>query len=126
MPLTGFQVVDQTPNIDDSVLIVANDRKGRVVAFVEREALDDYGSKYFGRPCLSYQQRMFRLRSDNNLAAVAKTISEKYERGETSLLHRYGSTLPRVDIDLADLERGPRLEVAPLIVLDGAGFQGAR
>jgi hypothetical protein len=68
---------------------------------------------------------MFLMRSDNNLAAVAKTISEKYERGETSLLHRYGSTLPRVDIDLVDLERSPRLEVAPLIVLDGAGFQAA-
>jgi hypothetical protein len=46
MPLTGFQVVDQTPNIDDSVLIVANDGKQWVVAFVEREALDDYCSKY--------------------------------------------------------------------------------
>jgi hypothetical protein len=27
---------------------------------------------------------------------------------------------------LSDLEGGPRLEVAPLIVLEGAGFQGVR
>jgi hypothetical protein len=31
-----------------------------------------------------------------------------------------------VDIELADLEHGTRLEVAPLLVFDGAGFQGVR
>jgi hypothetical protein len=124
MALTEFMVVEQQPDVDGSVVVVANDGKQRVVAFVGREALDDYSSKYLGRQCLNYQQRIFLLRSENNLAVVAKTISDKYERGETSPYHRYGSTLPRVDISLADLERGPRLEVAPLIVLDGAGFKG--
>jgi Helix-turn-helix domain len=122
--LTDFQVVEQQPDIDGSVLIAANDGRQRVVAFVNRAALDDYGSKYFGRPHLSAEQRIFLLRSPNNLAAVAKTISAKYARGETTLYHGYGSTLPRVDIDLYDLELGPRLEVAPLLVFDGAGFKG--
>jgi hypothetical protein len=124
MSLTDFQVIEQRPDIDGCVVISANDGKRRVVAFVEREGLEDYGGKYLGRPRMSHQQRIFLLRSPNNLAAVSKTISEKYERGETSLHHAYGSTLPRVDIGLSDLERGPRLEVAPLIVFDGAGFKG--
>ena len=124
MTLTGFEVVEQRPDIDGCVVIAANDGKQRVVAFVAREGLEDYGGKYFGRPRMSYEQRLFLLRSPNNLAALAKTISEKYQRGKTSLYHAYGSTLPRVDIELADLERGPRLEVAPLMVFDGAGFKG--
>jgi hypothetical protein len=95
----------------------------RVVAFVGREGLEDYGGKYFGRPHLSYEQRLFLLRSPNNLASLAQTTSEKYDRGETSLRHAFGSTLKRLDIGLADLERGPRLEVGPLMVFDGAGFQ---
>jgi hypothetical protein len=124
MPLTEFEVVEQRPDVDGCVVITAKDGKQRVVAFVGREGLEDYGGKYFGRPRMSYEQRLFLLRSPNNLAALAKTFSEKYERGETSLHHAYGSMLPRVDIELADLERGPRLEVAPLIVFDGAGFKG--
>jgi hypothetical protein len=124
MALMGFEVVEQRPNIDGCVVIASYDGEQRVVAFIEREGLEDYGGKYLGRPHMSYEQRIFLLRSPNNLAAVAKTIAEKYERGETSLHHGYGSTLPRVDIGLADLERGPRLEAAPLIVFDGAGFKG--
>lgn len=124
MPLTEFEVVQGQEHIDDCVVIAAKDGKNRVVAFVGREGLDDYGSKYFRRPQLSYEQRVFLLGSPNNLAALAQTISAKYARGETSLHHGFGSTLTRVDIELADLERGPRLEVAPLIVFDGAGFKG--
>jgi hypothetical protein len=55
---------------------------------------------------------------------LAQTISAKYERHETTLHHGFGSTLKRIDVELADLERGTRLEVAPLIVFDGAGFKG--
>jgi hypothetical protein len=67
---------------------------------------------------------VFLLRSPNKLAALAQVISAKYPRGETSLHEGYGSTLPRVDIDIGDLESGARLEVGPLIVFDGAGFKG--
>jgi hypothetical protein len=126
MPLTDFEVLDRQEHVDDCVVIAANDGKQRVVAFVGRAALEDYGGRYFGRPRLTYPQRMFLLRSENNLAALAQIISSKYERHEVTLHHQFGSTLKRVDIDLADLERGPRLEVAPLIVFDGAGFKGVR
>ena len=124
MSLTEFVVVRRDEHFDDCVVIAAKDGKDRVVAFVGREALEDYGEKYFGRPRLSYQQRVFLLRSDNNLAALADIISEKYARGAMSLHHGFGSTLRRVDVELADLERGHRLEVAPLIVFDGAGYKG--
>jgi hypothetical protein len=124
MPLTEFEVVDRQEHVDDSVVIAAKDGKDRVVAFVGREGLEDYGGKYFGRPHLSYEQHLFLLRSPNNLASLTQTISEKYDRGETSLHHAFGSTLKRLDIGLADLERGPRLEVGPLMVFDGAGFRG--
>jgi hypothetical protein len=126
MPLTDFEVVDRQEHVDDCVVIAANDGKQRLVAFVGRAALEDYGGRYFGRPRLTYPQRMFLLRSENNLAALAQIISSKYERHEVILHHQFGSTLKRVDIDLADLERGPRLEAAPLIVFDGAGFKGIR
>jgi hypothetical protein len=125
MPLSEFEVVHRDEHVDDCVVIAAKDGKDRVVAFIGREALEDYGGKYFNRPHLSYEQRMFLLRSDNNLAALAHIISEKYARDETSLHHGFGSTLRRVDVELADLEDGPRLEVAPLIVFDGAGYKGA-
>jgi hypothetical protein len=125
MALSEFEVIEQQPDTDGSVSIVAYDGKQRVVAFVGRAAIDDYSSKYFGCPDLNTRQRMFLLRSPNNLDAVAKLISAKYARGETSLYHGYGSTLRRVDIELSDLERGTRLEVAPLMVLDGAGFKGS-
>jgi hypothetical protein len=124
MPLTEFEVVRRDEHVDDCVVIAAKDGKDRVVAFISREALEDYGGKYFNRPHLSYEQRVFLLRSDNNLAALAHIISKKYARDETSLYRRFG-TLRRVDVELADLEHGPRLEVAPLIVLDGAGYKGA-
>jgi hypothetical protein len=124
MPLTEFEVIEHQPDIDGSVVIAAKDGKQRVLAFLGREGLEDYGAKYLGRPRMRYKQRIFLLRSLNNLAAVAKTFSEKYDRGETGLYHACGSTLPRVDIELADLELGPPLEVAPLMVFDGAGFKG--
>src|SRR5262249_50699661 len=116
MPLTDFKIVDRQEHTDGSVAILANDGRARVVAFVSREAMEDYGGKYSSRPHLSYEQRVFLLRSDNTRKAVATVISEKYDRGETGLYTAAGSTLKRVDIDLADLERAPRL------VLDGAGF----
>jgi hypothetical protein len=124
MLLTEFEVVRHQAEIDESVVIAAKDSKNRVLAFVNREGLEDYGGKYLSRPSLSYGQRIFLLRSPNNLAALAQIISDKYDRGETTLHHAFGSTLKRVDIELADLERGPRLEVAPLIVFDGSGFKG--
>ena len=123
MPLEGFKVVERSEHVDDCVVIAARDGRTRVVAFVGREALEDYSGKCFGRPHLTYKQRVFLLRSDNNLKAISQIIAEKYDRGETGKYSAFGSTLPRIDVDLADLERAPRLEVAPLMVLDGAGFR---
>jgi len=124
MPLAEFEVVHRQAEIAECVVISAKDSKNRVVAFVGREGLDDYGGKYLNRPRLTFEQRIFLLRSPNNLATLAQIISDKYDRGETSLHHAFGSTFKRVDIELVDLERGPRLEVAPLMVFDGAGFKG--
>ena len=110
MPLTEFEVIDHQPDIDGSVVITAKDSKQKVLAFIGRRGLEYYSGEYLWRLHLSYKQWIFLLRSPNNLSAVAKTFSEKHERDETSFYHAYGSTLPRVDIELADLGLGPPLE----------------
>jgi len=45
MPLTEFEVIEYQPDIDGSVVITAKDSKQRVLAFVGREGLEDYGGK---------------------------------------------------------------------------------
>jgi hypothetical protein len=118
MPLTEFEIGQRQDDIEESVVISANDGQNSVLAFVGRKGLDDYAAKYFNRSHLSFLQRIFLLCSPNNLAALSRSISAKYDRGETSPQHAFGSTLKRVDIELADLERGPRLEVGPLLVFE--------
>jgi hypothetical protein len=43
MLLTEFEVVRHQAEIDESVVIAAKDSKNRVLAFVNREGLEDYG-----------------------------------------------------------------------------------
>ena len=125
MALTDFKIDQHQPDIDGSVMIAANDGKQRVIGVVPREALEDYGGKYLSWPVMTFRERLFLLRSDRNRAAVGKVMAAKYARGEIGSCSAYGETFPCVEVGLADLEAGPRLEAAPLLVLNGAGFQGA-
>jgi hypothetical protein len=123
VPLTDFDVDLHQRDITGEVIVVANDGKKRVLAFIPREALEDYGEKYLCWPVMTFRERLFLVRSDRNREAVGAVIAAKYTRGEVSAYNAYGQTYPRVDVDLDDLEAGPRLEVTPLLVLNGAGFQ---
>jgi hypothetical protein len=69
-----------------------------VLAFIPTVHLDDH----FRRRHLSGKQA--NLLVDSNLEAFARIISAKYERGEHRPYSRFGSTLPRVDITLEDLD----------------------
>ena len=69
-----------------------------VLAFIPTVHLDDY----FRRSHLSGKQA--NLLVDRNLDAFARIISAKFERGAHRPYSRFGSTLPRVDITLDDLE----------------------
>lgn len=126
MPLTDFEVVTRQEHIDDCVVISANDGKQRVLGFVPREPLDDYAAQHFGRPSLSYGQRVFLVQSENNLNAFTARMAEKYAAGEVSLYRSAGSTLPRIDFTHEDLNRMAPLEGTPLDVYDHAGFQAVR
>ena len=53
-----------------------------------------------------------------NIDAFARIISEKYERGEYRYYSRLGSTLPRIDISLEDIERSGELITDTLLQTD--------
>lgn len=97
MVLSNLQVVHAQP---DSDFVVLNGWLGRemVLAFIPTVHLDDY----FRRSHLSGKQA--NLLVDRNLDAFARIISAKFERGAHRPYSRFGSTLPRVDITLEDLE----------------------
>ena len=97
MVLSDLQVIHAQP---DSDFVVLNGWHGRqmVLAFVPTIHLDDH----FRRRHLSGKQA--NLLVDRNLDAFARIISAKYERGEHRPYSRFGSTLPRVDITLEDIE----------------------
>jgi hypothetical protein len=97
MVLSNMEVVHAQP---DSDLVVLHGWSGAdmVLAFIPTVHLDDY----FRRRHLSGKQA--NLLVDRNLDAFARIISSKFERGAHRPYSRFGSTLPRIDITLEDLE----------------------
>lgn len=97
MTLQHVHVIHAQP---DSDYVVLNAMHGRqmVLGFIEVIHLDDH----FRRRHMSGREA--NLVVDRNLEAFARIMSAKYERGEYRPYSRFGSTLPRVDINLDDIE----------------------
>jgi len=97
MTLANFNVVHAQPDSDFVVLHGWDDKK-MVLAFIPTMHLEDH----FRRRRLTGKEA--NLVVDRNIEAFARIISAKYERGEFRPYSRFGSTLPRVDITLEDME----------------------
>lgn len=97
MVLSNVQVIHAQPDSDFVVLHGWHGDK-MVLAFIPTIHLDDY----FRRRHMSGREA--NLVVDRNIDAFARMISAKYERGEYRPYSRFGSTLPRVDITLSDIE----------------------
>lgn len=97
MLLSNLQVIHAQPD-DDFVVLNGFDGSKMVLAFIPIIHLDDH----FRVRHLSGKQA--NLLVDANLEAFARIISNKYERGEHRPYSRFGSTLPRVDLSLEDIQ----------------------
>jgi len=97
MTLTNLQVIHAQP---DSDFVVLNGWHGpqMVLAFILKLHLEDH----LRRQRLTGKQA--NLVVDRHIEAFARIISSKYERGEYRPYSRLGSTYPRVDVSLADIE----------------------
>ncbi len=95
--LKDFSVIHAQPDTDVVVLNCWHDRQ-MVLAFIPRMHLEDA----LRRDRLTGKQA--NLVVDRNLDAFARIISAKYERGEYRPYSRFGSTLPRVDVNLEDID----------------------
>ena len=103
--MRNFQVLYEKPNALNDVLIHCWDGDQLVLAFVSREALDDY---FRSRSSLTIQQR--NLLVDRNLDIFKRIIEKKYKNGQHSTYSRLGQDYKRIDIKLFDIERnGERL-----------------
>lgn len=117
MLLSDLQVVHAQPDSDVVVLHGYEGTATMVLAFIPVVHLDDY----FRRRHLNGKQANVLV--DANLEVISRIISDKYERGEYRPYSRSGSTHPRVDLTLADLESaGERLSDSALTTLGGAGW----
>lgn len=116
MILQDVQVIHAQPDSDYVVLFAMHGRV-RVLGFIEVIHLDDY----FRRRHMSGREA--NLVVDRNIEAFAQIMSAKYERGEYRPYSRFGSTLPRVDITLEDINAfGEKLTDS---VLDVRAFWGS-
>jgi hypothetical protein len=97
MDLLDVQVVHAQPDTDVVVLQGWHERQW-MLAFISRIHLEDY----FRRSSVS--GKAANLLVDRNIEAFARIISAKYERGEHRPYSRFGATVPRIDVTLADME----------------------
>ena len=112
MVLKDFKVVHAQPDSDQVVLHCWHNDE-MVLAFIPRIHLEDHlrYNRLTGKQANMLVQR--------NLETIAQIVSAKYERGEFRPYSRSGSTLPRVDIGLADIEASE--EKLSTDVLNAAG-----
>jgi hypothetical protein len=115
--LKDFSVVHAQPDSDVVVLHGWHDKQ-MVLAFIPRIHLEDH----FRRNRLTGKQA--NLVVDRNLEAFGRIISAKYERGEYRPYSRFGSTLPRVDINLDDIQMS-REELTDAVLDLAAGWMSA-
>jgi hypothetical protein len=95
--LKDFSVIHAQPDSEVVVLHCWHDKQ-MVLAFIPKMHLEDA----LRRDRLTGKEA--NLVVDRNLEAFARIISAKYERGEYRPYSRFGSTLPRIDINLEDIE----------------------
>ena len=101
MALTDLMVIQEGHDYHvEGTLVRALDGRQTVLALVHRTALEDHFRAPGG---LTFEQR--NLLVDRNLPAFERVIAAKYERGERSVLPRFGRDIPLVEITLADIER---------------------
>ena len=96
--LKNFSVIHAQPD-SDAVVVHCWQGDQKILAFIRTLHLDDY---------FSFEKHLpgkdANLLVDRNLNAFIRIISAKFERGEHRPYSRFGSTLPRVDITLGDIE----------------------
>jgi len=114
--LSNLHVIHAQPD-DDFVVLNGFDGAKMVLAFIPVVHLDDL----FRVRHLSGKQANVLV--DANLEAFARIISNKYERGEHRPYSRFGSTLPRVDLTLEEMEQsGETFSKTVLDTLAGSGW----
>lgn len=93
-----------------------------VLAFISREAVDDY----FRAADLTPQRR--NLLISGNRTKIEPVIAGKYDRGETTtFVGAGGQQFPRIDLSLADLEQATeKLTDSVLDIAAGTAFQPPR
>jgi hypothetical protein len=119
MQLTNV-IVEDHPQVDDSIIVKADFGDERVFTEISRIALHDY---FPHRPSLTSRQRQ--ALAESNVEVIAGHMASKCERGEWRIVSRAGSYIKQIDITKADLLGGPRLSDARLVVDEKAGFSGA-
>ena len=98
--LTNFFIDQGGDEFGGAVAIKCDDAQKRVLALVERIALEDY----FGWPASLPDNRSpslaeRRLVVDRHFAEFQSLIQDLYARGEHESLNRFGSTITLVKID---------------------------
>jgi hypothetical protein len=105
LSLSDFTVVHQRGEGGsnfDYPLIHCFDGKQIVLAFISRQALDDY-FRVPGDQRRTLQQ--WNLVAESNRPAFEKVIAAKYERGDRSTYEAYGHSYPSILVTLEDMER---------------------
>ena len=112
MVLKNFNVVHAQPDSDHVVLHCWHNDE-MVLAFIPKIHLED------NLRCDRLTGKQANMLVQRNIEKFAQIVSAKYERGEFRPYSRFGSTLPRVDIGLADIEESD--EKLSTSVLNGMG-----
>jgi hypothetical protein len=98
MKLTQF-AVDESPHNSDGLLLHGWDGDQPVTGFISRRVMDDWvdpRQPYRGRRSLYREQ--YNALGKRNLAAIARLVTSKYERGPA-----FNRQHPFVDILLSDI-----------------------
>ena len=111
MRLSEFNVIHAQPD-GDFVVLHAFHGNEMVLTFIPKMHLEDHlrSSRLSAKQANAIVER--------NIDAFARIISEKYERGEYRSFSRSGSTLPRVDITLSDIENSGELITDTILQTD--------
>ena len=120
--LSNFSVVHVRSSVTDDPLVHAHADAQLVLAYIAREALDDYFRVPGGQPRTIQQ---WNLVVEANLARFAKIISEKYENDEWAVHNAYGQSYPRITVTLHDMQRSGEQFTDDVLNLR-AGFQDRR
>jgi len=121
MGLSDFRLPEKQAD-GEFVDVLADDGETRVVARLPRSALEDY----FGRASLTPGQRAAVVAG--NLPQIGAVIGRKYLAREFGpYMNSWGAvedTCCLIVVTLRDLQSGPHLSDARLVMEEGSGFGG--